>query len=63
MAPIPNHPADADIDCSGREFPAKFALAADFDADLRAELGPGQSREGCGLALKQQRIDAGAFMT
>ena len=38
MAPIPNHPADADIDCSGREFPAKFALAADFDADQRAEL-------------------------
>ena len=38
MAPIPNHPMNADIDCSGREFAAKFALAADFDFDLRAEL-------------------------
>jgi hypothetical protein len=38
MAPIPNHPMDADIDCSGREFPAKFAVTADFDNDLRAEL-------------------------
>jgi hypothetical protein len=38
MAPIPNHPMNADIDCSGREFAAKFALAADVDFDLRAEL-------------------------
>ena len=38
MAPIPNHPMDADIDCSGRPYPAKFLIAADFDADGRAEL-------------------------
>src|SRR5213593_2768971 len=38
MAPIPNHPMDADIDCSGREFAAKFAVAADFDGDHRDEL-------------------------
>jgi hypothetical protein len=38
MAPIPNHPMDADIDCSGRQFAAKLALAADFDGDRRAEL-------------------------
>jgi hypothetical protein len=38
MAPIAGHPMDADIDCSGREFAAKLALAADFDADQRTEL-------------------------
>jgi hypothetical protein len=38
MAPIPTHPMDADIDCSGRQFPAKFAVVADFDGDGRAEL-------------------------
>ncbi len=38
MAPIPGHPMDADIDCSGLQFPAKFALAADFDGDSRDEL-------------------------
>ena len=38
MAPIPNHEMDADIDCSGRQFRAKFAIAADFDGDRRAEL-------------------------
>jgi hypothetical protein len=38
MAPIPNHPMDADIDCSGKQFPAKFAIAGDFDGDGRAEL-------------------------
>ena len=38
MAPIPNHPMDADIDCSGRQFAAKFAIAADLDNDHRAEL-------------------------
>src|SRR5437764_402350 len=38
MAPIPNHPMDADIDCSGVQFPAKFVIVADFDGDGRAEL-------------------------
>jgi len=38
MAPIPNHPMDADIDCSGVQFAAKFAVAGDFDGDGRAEL-------------------------
>src|SRR6266480_3874659 len=38
MAPIPNHPMDADIDCSGRKFPAKFAVVADFDGDGADEL-------------------------
>jgi len=38
MAPIPNHPMNADIDCSGLQFAAKFALSADLDADFRAEL-------------------------
>jgi hypothetical protein len=38
MAPIPNHAMDADIDCSGRQFPAKLAVVADLDGDLRAEL-------------------------
>ena len=38
MAPIPNHPMDADIDCSGRKFPAKFAVVADFDGDDADEL-------------------------
>src|ERR1700716_4158539 len=38
MAPIPNHPMDADIDCSGRQFPAKFAVAADFDRNGADEL-------------------------
>ena len=38
MAPIPNHPMDADIDCSGVQFPAKFAFAGDFDGDGRHEL-------------------------
>ena len=38
MAPIPDHEMDADIDCSGRQFRAKFAIAADFDGDRRAEL-------------------------
>jgi hypothetical protein len=38
MAPIPNHPMEADIDCSGRQFPAKFMVAGDFDHDDRAEL-------------------------
>jgi hypothetical protein len=38
MAPIPGHPMQADVDCSTREFPANFAVAADFDRDGRAEL-------------------------
>ena len=38
MAPIPGHAMDADIDCSGRQFPAKLAIVADLDGDLRAEL-------------------------
>src|SRR5262249_44321183 len=38
MAPIPNHPMDADIDCSGSKLPAKFAVAADFDRDGVDEL-------------------------
>src|SRR5690349_10267056 len=38
MAPIPNHPMDADIDCSGVQFPAKLIAAGDFDNDGRAEL-------------------------
>ena len=38
MAPIPNHPMEADIDCSGRPYPAKFAVTADLDGDGRAEL-------------------------
>jgi hypothetical protein len=38
MAPIPDHPMDADIDCSGRKFPAKFAVVADFDGDGADEL-------------------------
>jgi len=38
MAPIPGHPMDADIDCSGAQFPAKSALAADFDRDGVNEL-------------------------
>ena len=29
---------NADIDCSGLQFAAKFALSADLDADFRAEL-------------------------
>src|SRR5512132_3551791 len=37
-SPIPNHPLQADIDCSGREFPAKFAVVADFDSDGADEL-------------------------
>jgi FG-GAP-like repeat len=38
MAPIPGHAMDADIDCSGRQFPAKFTVVADLDGDLRDEL-------------------------
>src|SRR5438105_3225461 len=38
MAPIPNHPMDADIDCSGVQFAAKFAIVADFDGDGADEL-------------------------
>ena len=38
MAPIPGYESEADIDCSGTQYPAKFALAADFDEDGRAEV-------------------------
>src|SRR5450631_4375890 len=38
MAPIPNHPMQADIDCSGTQFPSKFAVVADFDGDGADEL-------------------------
>lgn len=38
MSPIPNHPLQADIDCSGAQYTAKFAVVADFDGDGRAEL-------------------------
>ena len=41
MAPIPgqqNQQMQADIDCSSSQFPAKFAVVADFDKDGRAEL-------------------------
>jgi hypothetical protein len=33
MAPIPNHPIGADIDCSSTQFSAKLVLVADFDGD------------------------------
>src|SRR5437660_566992 len=38
MAPIPDHPMDADIDCSGRKFPARFAVVADDVDDDDDEL-------------------------
>lgn len=38
MSTIPNHPLQADIDCSGDQYTAKFAVVADFDGDGRAEL-------------------------
>jgi hypothetical protein len=38
MSPIPDHPADADFDCSGSAVPARFAVAGDFDGDGRAEV-------------------------
>ena len=44
MAPIPNHPMNADIDCSGREFAAKFAIAGDFDADRVPSSSPHRTR-------------------
>src|SRR5260221_3194247 len=38
LSPIPGHPMEADLDCSGLGFPARFALAADVDGDHRDEL-------------------------
>jgi hypothetical protein len=38
FSPIPGHPMEADLDCSGLGFPAKFAVAGDFDGDGTQEL-------------------------
>ena len=38
MSPISGHPMEADFDCSGLGFAAKFAVAGDFDGDGRAEI-------------------------
>src|SRR5215218_5848663 len=38
LNPIPGHPMEADFDCAGVDFAAKFALAADVDGDGRAEI-------------------------
>jgi hypothetical protein len=38
LTPISNHPLKADMDCSGTPFPAKFAVAGDFDRDGQIEL-------------------------
>jgi hypothetical protein len=38
MALIPNHQMEADIDCSNTQYPARFAIAADFDGDGADEL-------------------------
>jgi hypothetical protein len=38
LSPIPGHGMEADLDCSGLDFAAKFAVAGDFDGDGRDEL-------------------------
>jgi hypothetical protein len=38
LSPIPGHPMGADLDCSGLSFPAKFAVAGDYDGDNHDEL-------------------------
>jgi hypothetical protein len=38
LIPIPGHPMEADLDCGGVDFAAKFAVAGDFDGDGRDEL-------------------------
>ncbi|MCH8275532.1 MAG: hypothetical protein IH851_12160, partial [Armatimonadetes bacterium] len=36
--PLPEHPVDADFDCSTLGFPARFAVAGDFDGDGKVEI-------------------------
>src|SRR4051794_8688430 len=38
MSAIAGHPMEADFDCSGLDFAAKFAVAGDFDGDDRDEI-------------------------
>jgi|WetSurSiteA1Bulk_404760.scaffolds.fasta_scaffold01010_5 hypothetical protein len=38
LSQIPGHPMEADFDCSGLNYPAKFAVVGDFDADGRSEI-------------------------
>ena len=38
LSPIAGHPMQADFDCSGLGYPAKLAVAGDFDGDGRAEI-------------------------
>ena len=38
LSPIAGHPLEADFDCSTLAFPARFALAGDFDGDGADEL-------------------------
>jgi hypothetical protein len=38
MSPIAGHQMEADFDCSGLGFPAKFAVAGDFDGDGPAKI-------------------------
>jgi hypothetical protein len=52
FSPIYKHPVSADIDCSTLDFPAKFAVAGDFDGDGRDEIAvaPATDRTaGCGF--------------
>ena len=46
MAPIPNHPMEADFDCSGTQFAAKFAVVADFDGDGADEIAIAPDTDG-----------------
>ena len=38
LTPIHGHPMEADIDCSGLQYAAKFIVAGDFDRDGLTEL-------------------------
>ena len=38
QASLPNHPMEADFDCSALPYPAKFAVTGDFDGDGQDEI-------------------------
>ena len=38
LSPIPGHGMEADFDCSGLDYAARFAVAGDFDGDGRDEI-------------------------
>jgi hypothetical protein len=38
MSPVTGHGMDADFDCTGQEYAARFAVTGDFDGDGKDEI-------------------------